>query len=260
MSMNGKLHSRVQLSALLETGHNPVVRLPDYGCASLQNLKCAHDLLWSASLHGYCSLNIDHRHCDQSGGDGVRSSHYSSIAFHFLVHVLSRVFCSASCSFTLFQSPQSSNSLWISRTSTILRCTTGPSISISKMEAPMVYRPSAGPIYGTNPRLVHFPPINNDDSQLLKRTSTAPPRKYHRNFFEVFPFLKAKRHERPILLKSEPDPPQKKAPLKTITQWHTPTKMESSVEASPYNWPHDGSLDPKTTALVIIDMQKDCTF
>ncbi|KAG0647694.1 Ureidoacrylate amidohydrolase [Hyphodiscus hymeniophilus] len=33
--------------------------------------------------------------------------------------------------------------------------------------------------------------------------------------------------------------------------------MESSVEASPYIWPHDKTFDPKTTALVIIDMQKD---
>ncbi|KIV83509.1 hypothetical protein PV11_05528 [Exophiala sideris] len=29
------------------------------------------------------------------------------------------------------------------------------------------------------------------------------------------------------------------------------------LDASPYNWPHDGSLSPKTTALVIIDMQRD---
>ncbi|KAI1608881.1 isochorismatase [Exophiala viscosa] len=29
------------------------------------------------------------------------------------------------------------------------------------------------------------------------------------------------------------------------------------LAASPYNWPHDASLSPKTTALVIIDMQRD---
>ncbi|RDW65594.1 hypothetical protein BP5796_10286 [Coleophoma crateriformis] len=33
--------------------------------------------------------------------------------------------------------------------------------------------------------------------------------------------------------------------------------MERSIEASPYNWPHDGSFGPESTALVIIDMQKD---
>lgn len=30
------------------------------------------------------------------------------------------------------------------------------------------------------------------------------------------------------------------------------------VSAHPYAWPHNGSLSPETTALVIIDMQKDC--
>ncbi|KAK5040079.1 hypothetical protein LTS07_000576 [Exophiala sideris] len=29
------------------------------------------------------------------------------------------------------------------------------------------------------------------------------------------------------------------------------------LDASLYNWPHDGSMSPKTTALVIIDMQRD---
>jgi len=32
------------------------------------------------------------------------------------------------------------------------------------------------------------------------------------------------------------------------------------VDAQPYNWPHDASMDSKTTALVIIDMQKDCKY
>merc|ERR1711939_976297 len=29
------------------------------------------------------------------------------------------------------------------------------------------------------------------------------------------------------------------------------------IVASPYNWPHDASLSPQTTALVVIDMQRD---
>jgi hypothetical protein len=32
------------------------------------------------------------------------------------------------------------------------------------------------------------------------------------------------------------------------------------VDAQPYNWPHDAPMDSKTTALVIIDMQKDCEY
>ena len=30
------------------------------------------------------------------------------------------------------------------------------------------------------------------------------------------------------------------------------------ISARPYDWPHDASLSPFTTALVVIDMQKDC--
>jgi hypothetical protein len=32
------------------------------------------------------------------------------------------------------------------------------------------------------------------------------------------------------------------------------------VNSQPYNWPHDAPMDSKTTALVIIDMQKDCKY
>ncbi|KAE8447905.1 hypothetical protein EG329_009977 [Mollisiaceae sp. DMI_Dod_QoI] len=35
------------------------------------------------------------------------------------------------------------------------------------------------------------------------------------------------------------------------------SSMDASIEAQPYRWPHDGTFDPATTALVIIDMQKD---
>ena len=126
------------------------------------------------------------------------------------------------------------------------------------MEGPMHYRPSGGPINGSSPKLVYFPRISNDSPPLKREATIATSRKYHRSFFEVFPLLRSKRHERPILIKSDPDPPQKKAPLKPIIQRHVPVEMQTSMEASPYNWPHDESLDPKTTALVIIDMQKDC--
>lgn len=33
---------------------------------------------------------------------------------------------------------------------------------------------------------------------------------------------------------------------------------QSIVVAKPYWWPHDASLRPETTALVVIDMQRDC--
>ncbi|KAH9927279.1 Isochorismatase-like protein [Fomitopsis serialis] len=33
--------------------------------------------------------------------------------------------------------------------------------------------------------------------------------------------------------------------------------MKSEISAQPYDWPHDGLLSPKSTALVVIDMQMD---
>lgn len=30
------------------------------------------------------------------------------------------------------------------------------------------------------------------------------------------------------------------------------------VDAKPYEWPHDGPLNEKTTALIVVDMQNDC--
>lgn len=35
---------------------------------------------------------------------------------------------------------------------------------------------------------------------------------------------------------------------------------KGQLPAVPYDWPHDATFTPYTTALVIIDMQKDCTF
>jgi hypothetical protein len=34
--------------------------------------------------------------------------------------------------------------------------------------------------------------------------------------------------------------------------------MEGKMIAAPYDWPHDASFSPENTALVIIDMQRDC--
>lgn len=33
---------------------------------------------------------------------------------------------------------------------------------------------------------------------------------------------------------------------------------KGQIAAVPYDWPHDATLTPYTTALVIVDMQKDC--
>jgi hypothetical protein len=33
---------------------------------------------------------------------------------------------------------------------------------------------------------------------------------------------------------------------------------KGQIEAVPYDWPHDAGFSPFTTALLIIDMQRDC--
>lgn len=35
---------------------------------------------------------------------------------------------------------------------------------------------------------------------------------------------------------------------------------KGQIPAVPYDWPHDATLTPYTTALLIIDMQKDCMY
>lgn len=35
---------------------------------------------------------------------------------------------------------------------------------------------------------------------------------------------------------------------------------KGQIPAIPYDWPHDATLTPYTTALVVVDMQKDCMF
>lgn len=35
---------------------------------------------------------------------------------------------------------------------------------------------------------------------------------------------------------------------------------KGQIPAIPYDWPHDATLTPYTTALVVVDMQKDCTY
>ncbi|KAL3417456.1 isochorismatase hydrolase [Phlyctema vagabunda] len=43
----------------------------------------------------------------------------------------------------------------------------------------------------------------------------------------------------------------------SLTSDMTRHAMQASIDAAPYRWPHDSSFHPTTTALVIIDMQRD---
>lgn len=168
---------------------------------------------------------------------------------------------------TLFTSVQSvSHSLFSLLQLAIIRPLTGFSIStvptqrVSRMEGPTHYRPSGGPINGASPKFVRFPRISNEGVPSTQETSSATLRQAHRSFFDIFSSLRSNRQGRSILIKSsDPIVSEKKLPLKPIIHRQSAAAgMDSHVEASPYMWPHDSSFDRKTTALVIIDMQRDC--
>lgn len=118
--------------------------------------------------------------------------------------------------------------------------------------------PSA--LAGTSGKLVQFPRISNDDP--LLKSATASKRSFPRTLFHCFAFFQSK-----LTGPSEKSPistvtqiPERKAPPPSTVSSISMSKMESHIEASPYAWPHDGTFNPKTTALVIIDMQKDCAL
>ena len=55
-------------------------------------------------------------------------------------------------------------------------------------------------------------------------------------------------------------------PIISILEAHTCSSLSfrrtaqtgGPMKATPYNWPHDASLAPSTTALVLVDLQRDC--
>ncbi|TAQ87883.1 hypothetical protein B7494_g3799 [Chlorociboria aeruginascens] len=108
---------------------------------------------------------------------------------------------------------------------------------------------------GHSPHPVTFLKPTNADKE------TTPERKTHfrRNFLDYLS-LRRTRSQNSIaeiglldkeIENQEISPKALQIPLKNVL------KMDSRVEATPYTWPHDNTFKPKTTALVIIDMQKD---
>ena len=128
------------------------------------------------------------------------------------------------------------------------------------MESLKHYIPSGGDQAGTSTKLVHFPRISNDDQPPKPATSST---RFPQSLLNCFSFFHTKRAERPVVLKDPPAPEQKlpaKSSIKPVLPRQSFSIMESRIDASPYMWPHDYSFSPETTALVIIDMQKDCGY
>jgi len=118
--------------------------------------------------------------------------------------------------------------------------------------------PSCGSVPATSPVLVHISQCSREDTL---RESTTSTKSFHRTLLNCFSslFLQSKRsnqrHTAPSSRFSEPGY-FRGSSVSTISV----DRMEPDIEALPYRWPHDGSFDPKTTALIIIDMQMDCKY
>lgn len=120
----------------------------------------------------------------------------------------------------------------------------------SKMETTTCGAPAST----SKSNLIQFPRISDDEQSRKESTITAFPRCLFNNCVSFLGNKKPKKHRFPPRTQV-PDCKIVRIP-QILPLWHS--KMDSSIDASPYKWPHDNSFDPKTTALVIIDMQKDC--
>jgi hypothetical protein len=104
--------------------------------------------------------------------------------------------------------------------------------------------------------LIQFARISDDEQSRKESMITTFPRSLFNNCVSFLSNKKPKKHRFPPRI-HVPDRKIVRIP-QILPLWHS--KMDSSIDASPYKWPHDNSFDPKTTALVIIDMQKDCGY
>ena len=78
--------------------------------------------------------------------------------------------------------------------------------------------------------------------------------------------LRVKNEDNPVITKLEPHSCSSLLP--SIAQSYLPSIARSTrpsiapsqgpIKAIPYDWPHDASFGIRTTALVIVDMQRDC--
>ena len=125
------------------------------------------------------------------------------------------------------------------------------------MEGPTETPPTAG----TSSKLVSFPEStwNNEDKKLPKAASSIPRHSFPLNLLTFFGTFSSKSRARKKPARVQRDPERKILRTSTISSLSL-YRMASRIEAVPYKWPHDSSFDSKTTALVIIDMQKDCEY
>jgi hypothetical protein len=109
---------------------------------------------------------------------------------------------------------------------------------------------------GTKSRLVEFPRLNSfeDVNKLSEPTTT------NWNILSCFSQRKPPRPRNSKVADTTKQDSRISIPPTIPPLELLKSKMTSRIEARPYAWPMDGAFNPRTTALVIIDMQKDCEF
>lgn len=119
----------------------------------------------------------------------------------------------------------------------------------------------------TSPKIVHFstthPTIYHaeEEEEEERRKEESPKPKFSQKLLSGFKSKQAKAAPPRKKVTSLPKRLPERKPFQTLTIADlTLSSMDNSIEAQPYKWPHNGGLSPETTALVIIDMQKDCEF
>ncbi len=125
------------------------------------------------------------------------------------------------------------------------------------MEGPTETPPTAG----TSSKLVSFPEStwDNEDKKLPKLPASTPRHSFPLNLLTFFGTFSSKSSARKKPARVQRDPGRKILRTSTVSSLSL-YRMESSIQAVPYKWPHDSSFDSNTTALLIIDMQKDCKY
>lgn len=117
----------------------------------------------------------------------------------------------------------------------------------------------------TKTKFVHVQRTSNDDHDLLGprdkpvEQSTAP--SFRRTLLSCFAFLRPRKTTRLNAEQARRQDLERRTPTPLIVPSLSFAKMKvAQVDAAPYAWPVSGGMNPKNTALVIIDMQKDCKF
>jgi len=124
------------------------------------------------------------------------------------------------------------------------------------MEGPKSYTPTMEASADASSKLVHFSRTSKEDTLRESATSSRTTTSFPQTLLNCFSFLRSRRSRHQCKTSTIHFSEQKDFIAPTIST--VSLKMEPSIKAEPYNWPHGCDFNPTTTALVIIDMQRDC--